>query len=155
MSRNAPRTRASPYALLVLLAPVALAQSECAKNFRESGDPRNGATYLSYVTIPNLDAHSALGQVEAIGLAAGLKVGAENYEGDSGTLVLYPRTKDASCIKTRVFPIQREVDGLTPELYVVLKEDQDTVDGQIHLSILSRAKYDAWLKDHSEVGAYN
>lgn len=51
--------------------------------------------------------------------------------------------------------LQRKVYWLTPELYAVLEEDQGTVDGQIHISILSRTKYDAWLKNHSNAGPFN
>lgn len=110
--------------LLALLAPMALAQSECVKNFRISGDPRNGATYLSYVTIPNLDAHSALGQVEAIGLAAGLKVGAENYEGDSGTLVLYRKDESSFLHQNKGFPIMFKADKPTNRLIMAFQLNQ-------------------------------
>ena len=78
---------ASTLFLLLVMRP-AFGQASCADNFRVSGDPRNGAMYSTFVTIPNIDNHSALGQMEAVALKQEFKVGAEVYSGDEGTLTL-------------------------------------------------------------------
>lgn len=94
---NRPSFRSARMSLYVLIALFcvgrAFAQNDCAANFKVSGDPRNGASYLTYVTIPHLDIHSALGQVEKISLDNGLAPGAENYEGDEGTLTVVRKDK--------------------------------------------------------------
>ena len=94
---NRPSFRSVHMGLYVLIALFcvgrAFAQNDCAANFKVSGDPRNGASYLTYVTIPHLDIHSALGQVEKISLDNGLAPGAENYEGDEGTLTVVRKDK--------------------------------------------------------------
>ena len=81
------------FGFLLLGMKAAYAQNECAANFKVSGDPRNGASYLTYVTIPHLDIHSALGQVEKISLDSGLAPGSENYAGDEGTLTVVRKDK--------------------------------------------------------------
>lgn len=73
-------------ALLCLLGAcgqAALADS-CKDNFKDSGDdPRNGITYVTWVTEPGLDAHSALGQVTRRAIDQGYSVGLPVFAGVS------------------------------------------------------------------------
>lgn len=64
---------------------VSRAATECESNFTVSGDPRNGAGYMTHITIPNLDVRSALGQLQQQAVNAGMEVGTAQIEGDEGT----------------------------------------------------------------------
>lgn len=85
------------FCLASLVAPVATAaatgsvgtnEAQCVANFQQSGDPRNGATYKSFVVIPRIDIHSALGQMEKFAQDQKFVVGAETYQGDEGQLIV-------------------------------------------------------------------
>lgn len=82
------RLTSLPLIVLFGLVPVLHAADTCEANFKTSGDPRNGASFETFVTIPGLDNHSALGQMEKIAMDKGFKVGAEDYSGTVGTLTL-------------------------------------------------------------------
>jgi hypothetical protein len=106
LSRRAVRISVGLLGLLSLfVAKTSFAQNECATNFKVSGDPRNGASYVTFVTIPNLDIHSALGQMEKLALDQGFVVGAENYEGDEGTLSIARKDKSGLLHQDKGFPI--------------------------------------------------
>ena len=49
--------------------------------------------------------------------------------------------------------VYRRATWLTPELYALLEDDEGTVDGQMHLSVISRAEYDTWAKTHAKKGS--
>ncbi|WP_445144629.1 hypothetical protein [Dyella sp. Tek66A03] len=104
---------------LLFITQVAFAQSECAANFKVEGDPRNGASYLTFVTIPNLDIHSALGQIEKNALDQDFKIGAENYSGDQGTLTIVH--KDSLLHPEKVFPIMIGAYEATNRLAITLR----------------------------------
>ena len=57
-------------ALAGLVGPVlsgaTRASNECESNFSTSGDARNGASYLTFVTDPHLDVRSALDQLQQL-----------------------------------------------------------------------------------------
>lgn len=46
--------------------------------------------------------------------------------------------------------VYRRATWLTPELYALLEDDEGVVDGQMHLSIISRADYDVWAQAHAK-----
>lgn len=52
-----------------------------------------------------------------------------------------------------ILKVYRRATWLTPELYAVLESDQGTADGQMHLSVITRAEYDAWAKTHGRKGS--
>ena len=121
---------ASPYlclCLLLLVGKVAFAQNECATNFKVSGDPRNGASYLTFVTIPHLDPHSALGQMEKIALDNDLAPGAENYEGDTGTLTVVRKDKSSLLHQNKGFPILIKADKGNNRLIMALQLNQGQI----------------------------
>ena len=45
--------------------------------------------------------------------------------------------------------VSRKASWLTSELYALLEDEEGLVDGQMHLSVISRAKYDTWAKAHA------
>lgn len=47
-----------------------------------------------------------------------------------------------------VIKVYRRATWLNPELYALLEQDQGITDGQLLLSVISRAEYDAWAKIH-------
>jgi hypothetical protein len=49
--------------------------------------------------------------------------------------------------------VYRKATWLTPELYALLEDSEGTVDGQMYLSIISRAEYDEWAKTHLKKGS--
>lgn len=111
-----------------LLATATIhAQNECAANFKVSGDPRNGSSYLTYVTIPQMDIHSALGQVEKIALDNGLVVGAENYEGNEGTLTVVRKDKSGLLHQNRGYPILIKANKTNSRLIMALQLNQGQV----------------------------
>jgi hypothetical protein len=114
-------------ALMLIGAKTAYAQSDCAANFKVSGDPRNGASYLTYRTIPHLDIHSALGQVEKISLDSGLAPGAENYEGDEGTLTVVRKDKSGLLHQNKGFPILIKANKANSRLIMALQLNQGQV----------------------------
>lgn len=52
-----------------------------------------------------------------------------------------------------VIQVSRKAAWLTPELYAVLEDSEGTVDGQMHLSVISRAEYDVWAQAHLKKGS--
>ena len=112
---------------LLLGVKTACAQNECAANFKVSGDPRNGATYLTYVTIPQLDIHSALGQIEKTALDSGLAPGAESYEGDEGTLTVVRKDKSSLLHQNKGFPILIKANTSNNRLAMALQLNQGQV----------------------------
>jgi hypothetical protein len=110
--------------LLLSLANTAVAQDECATNFKAEGDPRNGASYGTFVTIANLDPHSALGQMEKFALEQGFKIGAENYSGTAGTLSIVQKDSNNILHPHKGFPILIEADGTTNRLAMALQLNQ-------------------------------
>lgn len=48
--------------------------------------------------------------------------------------------------------VSRKATWLTPELYALLEEEEGIVDGQMYLSIISRAEYNSWLREHPTKG---
>jgi hypothetical protein len=72
----------------LLLSTGAMAATECENNFSGSGDPRNAVTYSTFVTFPDLDVRSAMGQIQKIALDNHLEIGAQTFEGDQGKLTL-------------------------------------------------------------------
>jgi hypothetical protein len=120
----------STYLLLsigLLTVRTAFAQDQCVTNFKVSGDPRNGATYLTFVTIPNLDIHSALGQMEKIALDNDLATGAETYEGDTGTLTVVRKDKSSLLHQNKGFPILIKADKSTGRLIMALQLNQGQI----------------------------
>lgn len=112
---------------LLLGMKTAFAQDDCAANFKVSGDPRNGASYLTYVTIPHLDIHSALGQVEKIALDNSLAPGAENYEGDEGTLTIVRTDKSGLLHQNKGYPILIKANKANNRLIMALQLNQGQV----------------------------
>jgi hypothetical protein len=110
-----------------LVAKTALAQDECAANFKVSGDPRNGASYLTFVTIPHLEIHSALGQMEKIALDNDLAPGAENYEGDEGTLTVVRKDKSGLLHQNKGFPILIKANKANNRLIMALQLNQGQI----------------------------
>lgn len=49
--------------------------------------------------------------------------------------------------------VYRKATWLTPELYALLEDDEGLVDGQMHLSVISRAEYDVWAKAHAKTSS--
>lgn len=63
--------------------------SECSAHFSEKGDPRNGAQYHTYVTLPNIDVQSAIEQLEEIVSHKGMQTGATQLDaGIAGVEIL-------------------------------------------------------------------
>ena len=60
----------------------------CEDNFKEEGDPRNGAEYSASKNIPGLSVRGALGQLSAIAKADGFNVLGLESNGQSGKLTL-------------------------------------------------------------------
>jgi hypothetical protein len=111
------------FIVLMCAVRTATAQDPCETNFKALGDPRNGASYVSFVTIPNLDTHSALGQIERMTLAQGLTVGAETYSDNEGNLTLHPA--DLGLIHTQQgYPIVIKADTVSHELLIAAKLNQ-------------------------------
>jgi hypothetical protein len=104
-----------------------LAQGSCESNLKVSGDPRNGAAYVTFVTIPNLDIHSALGQIEKIALDNNLTPGAENYAGDVGTLTVVRKDKSSLLHQDKGFPILIKADKANSRLIMALQLNQGQV----------------------------
>lgn len=109
------------FLLISAFAAKPLLADSCEENFKVSGDPRNGATYLTYVTIPNLDPHSALGQMEKITLDQGFVMGSENYEGDSGTLTVSQKDKSDFLHKRPGFPVVIQANKANNRLVIGLQ----------------------------------
>ncbi len=112
---------------LLLFAKTAFAQDECASNFKVSGDPRNGAGYVTFVTIPHLDIHSALGQVEKTAIDNGLAVGSENYEGNEGTLTVFKKDKSGLLHQDKGFPIMVKANKANNRLMMALQLNQGQI----------------------------
>jgi len=51
-----------------------------------------------------------------------------------------------------VIEVYRKATWLTPELFAVLEEDEKIGGGQMHLSVVTRNRYDAWAKTHAVKG---
>jgi hypothetical protein len=64
------------------------AATECGRNFTTSGDPRNGATFTTFVKLQGLDVRSAIGQVEKIAIDQGIQVGADQIDGGFGKVTM-------------------------------------------------------------------
>jgi hypothetical protein len=122
--------RSAIVAAILLCSPVlgvasAAAQDECAANFKAVGDPRNGASYVTFVTLPNLDPHSALGQMQKIALERGFTLGAESYSGNEGNLTII-QNASLGLIHTRQgYPILIKADQTTNQLWMALKLNQE------------------------------
>lgn len=113
-----PVIRAGVFCISVLLlAKAALAADSCEANFKVSGDPRNGASFDTSVTIPGLDMHSALGQLQQIALDGGFKIGAEDYKDSEGELVI--ARKDS--FKVRGYPILLVANNDTGKVSIALR----------------------------------
>jgi hypothetical protein len=112
--------------LLLLFVGVtpSFAADSCEANFKASGDPRNGATYVTFVTIPNLDPHSALGQMEKIALDMGFVMGSENYEGDAGTLTVIQKDKNNLLHPHPGFPVMIRANKADNRLAIALQLNQ-------------------------------
>ncbi len=52
-----------------------------------------------------------------------------------------------------IIMVSRKATWLTPELYALLENSEGTVDGQMHLSVISRPEYDAWAQAHLKKGS--
>lgn len=52
-----------------------------------------------------------------------------------------------------ILKVYRRATWLTPELFAVLESDEGLADGQMHLSVISRAEYDLWAKTHARKGS--
>jgi hypothetical protein len=104
-----------------------LAQGSCESNLKVRGDPRNGAAYVTFVTIPNLDIHSALGQIEKIALDNNLTPGAENYEGDVGTLTVVRKDKSSLLHQDKGFPILIKADKANSRLIMALQLNHTSI----------------------------
>ena len=107
IAKHQARNRFVALAIMLLVfllvgMKTAYSQSECEANFKVSGDPRNGASYLTYVTIPHLDIHSALGQVEKAALDGGLAPVPKAMKGMRVPSPSFGRTRAACCIRTKV-----------------------------------------------------
>jgi len=111
-------------ALVLLTTHSAFAQDECAANFKAEGDPRNGATYGTFVTIAALDPHSALGQMERFALEQGFKIGAESYSGEEGTLTVVQNDSNNILHPHKGFPILIKADRTTNRLAMALQLNQ-------------------------------
>jgi hypothetical protein len=96
----------------------------CEDNFKVSGDPRNGASYVTFVTLPNLDPHSALGQMEKISLDMGFVIGSENYEGDMGTLTIIQKDKNNLLHPHKGFPVMIRANKADNRLAIALQLNQ-------------------------------
>lgn len=110
--------------LIACVVQPVLAQGSCEANFKASGDPRNGASYVTFVTIPNLDPHSALGQIEKIALDNNLTPGAENYEGDEGTLTVVRKAQGSVLHPSKGFPILFKANKTDNRLIMELQLNQ-------------------------------
>jgi hypothetical protein len=110
--------------LIACAVQPVLAQGSCEANFKTSGDPRNGASYVTFVTIPNLDPHSALGQVEKIALDNNLAPGAESYEGDEGTLTVVRKAQGSALHPSKGFPILFKANKADNRLIMALQLNQ-------------------------------
>jgi hypothetical protein len=49
--------------------------------------------------------------------------------------------------------VYRKATWLTPELYALLEDDEGISDGQMYVSVISRAEYDVWAKAHLRRGS--
>lgn len=113
--------------LIACVGQPVLAQESCESNLKVSGDPRNGAAYVTNVTIPNLDIHSALGQIEKIALDNNLTPGAENYEGDEGTLTIVRKDKSTLLHQDKGFPILVKAEKASNRLIMALQLNQGQI----------------------------
>lgn len=52
-----------------------------------------------------------------------------------------------------ILKVYRRATWLTPELYAVLESDEGVADGEMHLSVIPRGEYDAWVKTHAKKGS--
>lgn len=114
----------SLFLLAMLAAKPLFAASSCEANFKEVGDPRNGASYVTFVTIPNMDPHSALGQMEKLTLNAGFSMGSESYEGDVGTLTMMRKDKFSLLHPQNGFPLLIKASKADNTLWIALKLNQ-------------------------------
>lgn len=80
-------TGAITFITLFIVSSLASANS-CENNFRNEGDPRNGAEFSTSTNISNLNSSSALGQLRAIALADGFNVLGEESTANQGTLTI-------------------------------------------------------------------
>lgn len=138
----------SLFSLAMLATKPLFAASSCEANFKAVGDPRNGASYVSFVTIPNMDPHSALGQMEKLTLDAGFSMGSESYEGDVGTLTMMRKDKFSLLHPQNGFPLLVKASKTDNTLWIALKLNQgQTADpGQIQSQLcgmLERVTMDA------------
>jgi hypothetical protein len=113
--------------VLVLFVKSAMGQNECATNFKVNGDPRNGAAYVTYITIPRIDIHSALGQVEKIAIDGGFVPGAESYEGNVGSLTFVRKDKSGLLHQNKGFPILVKADKSNNRLIMALQLNQGQI----------------------------
>lgn len=110
--------------LLSTLSAKSLFADSCEDNFKASGDPRNGATYVTFVTLSNLDPHSALGQMEKLALDQGFVIGSENYDGDEGTLTIIQKDSNNILHPHKGFPILIKANKTTSRLAIALQLNQ-------------------------------
>lgn len=110
--------------LSLFVVKASCAQSECDANFKVSGDPRNGAFYSAFVTIPNLDIRSALGQMEKMALDQGFKIGAENDGDTEGTLTIIQKDSVSLLHAHRGFPVLIKATKADNRLSMALRLNQ-------------------------------
>lgn len=107
----------------------AAAQDDCAANFKVGGDPRNGASYSAFVTIPNLDMRSSLGQIEAMAIKEKFKIGAETYSENEGQLTFVQEDKNTLFKRSPGFPIFVNANRQTNQLSMKVRINRgQTID---------------------------
>jgi hypothetical protein len=127
-----------------LPTPPSYAATECGHNFTASGDPRNGATYATFVKLSGLDVHSAIGQVEKIAIDQGIQVGADQFDGGFGKVTMIVKDPNGGHDYPLVAAAQKTTGRVT--LIAQLNRDQ-IINGDLmrdHMcDILSKVKMDA------------
>lgn len=124
--------------------PPSYASTECGGNFSTSGDPRNGATFTTFVKLQNLDIRSAIGQVEKVAADRGIVVGGEQFDGGLGKVTMVVKDPNGGHDYPLMAAAQKGNGHLT--LIAQLNRDQ-IVDNDLMrdrmCDILSRVKMDA------------
>src|ERR1700748_1052947 len=86
---------------MLLIARSSLAQDACTANFTHGGDSKTGLTFAASTTVAGVDAAAAIAQMKTIAAADGFELGAENHQGDQGTLTIQQKANG----NARGFPL--------------------------------------------------
>lgn len=111
--------RLIPALALIALGSTAFA-SECESNFTKSGSAFSGSSFSSHVTLADLDAESALGQMRGILIAEKMDVLTEDAE--TGTLLAEQRATGTTRAIPTIVTVSEE--GANARVEMLVKTDK-------------------------------